>query len=103
VFARTGGVWSLQKKFTKDLVEFGISASISGDTIVVGARRFNGSQGQAFVFVKADGLWSEQQMLAASDGARLDRFGNSVAISGDAIVIGAPFDQVGENMDQGSA
>ena len=106
VFTRTGGVWSQQTKFVKQLIEFGISASISGDTIVVGARHQNigdnSSQGAAYVFVKAGGVWSEQQMLISSDGAANDRFGYSVAISGDAIVIGAPFAQIGANEVQGS-
>ncbi|GEM_PF-2515464 len=103
VFARSGGVWSQQQKLTVALSEFGISASISDDTIVVGARNENGGQGAAHVFVKMNGVWSEQQTLTASDGADNDRFGNSVSISGDAIIVGSPFDQVGENENQGSA
>jgi hypothetical protein len=42
-------------------------------------------------------------MLIASDGAHNDRFGNSVAMSGETIVIGAAFSQIGENVNQGSA
>jgi uncharacterized repeat protein (TIGR01451 family) len=45
----------------------------------------------------------EQAKLTASDGATTDLFGVSVAVSGDTIVIGAVVDDVGTNLDQGSA
>lgn len=77
--------------------EFGTSVSISGDTIVVGARFHdtNGktAQGAAYVFVKPTNGWSsmtETAKLTASDGAANDQFGISVAIDGDTIAIGAP-------------
>ena len=41
--------------------------------------------------------------LTASDGAADDRFGLSVAISGDQIVAGAFRDDIGTKTDQGSA
>ncbi|MFQ5493855.1 MAG: FG-GAP repeat protein, partial [Phycisphaerae bacterium] len=73
---------------------FGASVAISGDTIVVGARLDdeNGSDsGSAYVFVRSGTGWSEQAKLQASDGAAFDRFGTSVSISGDTIVVGSPF------------
>lgn len=45
----------------------------------------------------------EQAKLTASDGAALDFFGWSVAISGDTVVVGAVLDDIGANADQGSA
>jgi FG-GAP repeat len=48
-----------------------------------------GSPGAAFVFVRNNGVWSQQQELTASDAAFLDFFGNSVAISGDTAIVGA--------------
>ncbi len=111
VFARTSGVWSEQQKLTSSDAGggdgFGSSAAISGETIVVSAPRKqiggNPFQGAAYVFVKAGGVWSEQQKLIASDGKKADGFGTSVAIDGETIVAGAPFDPVGGNDDQGSA
>ena len=45
------------------------------------------------IFLKnVDGTWSETAKLNASDGASDDRFGVSVAISGDAAIVGAPGD-----------
>ncbi len=38
---------------------FGRSATIRGDTVVVGARTVNGTPGGAYVFVKPPGGWSD--------------------------------------------
>ena len=75
---------------------FGYSVSIDGDTAVIGAYGDddNGSySGSAYVYVRSNGVWSEQAKLTASDGAASDRFGYSVSIDGDTAVIGAYFDQ----------
>ena len=44
-----------------------------------------------------------KQQLTASDGAAGDHFGGSVALSGDTALVGAYWDDVGANADQGSA
>lgn len=46
----------------------------------------------------------KEQELTASSAHMLDRFGWSVSISGDGnvIAVGAPFDDIGRNLDQGS-
>lgn len=91
--------------------QFGGSVALSGDTVVVGARFHdvvaNANQGSAYVFVKPAGGWSgslsENAKLTASDGAKFDHFGGSVALSGDTMVVGADFGNSGTNNDQGSA
>jgi hypothetical protein len=45
----------------------------------------------------------QQAQLTGVDGAASDRFGLSVAISGDTAVVGANCDTVGANVNQGSA
>ncbi len=45
----------------------------------------------------------EQAKLTASDGAAVDGFGSSVAISGDTVVVGAVGADINANADQGSA
>lgn len=86
---------------------FGVSVAVSGSTAVVGASLAdvgaNGDQGAAYVFVRTGTVWSQQAKLTASDGAAGDRFGTSVAISGETVVVGAPNDTVGANAGQGSA
>ena len=51
------------------------------------------------VFTRADGVWSEQVKLLASDGVGTDHFGADVALDGDTLVIGAN----GDMDDPGSA
>jgi len=83
---------------------FGISVAISGDTVVVSAFYDNVGasldQGSAYVFTRAGSTWSQQQKLTASDGGAA---GNSVAISGDTVVVGDSQDGIGANANQGSA
>ena len=85
----------------------GSSVAISGETVVVGAPDDDDAagsrQGSAYVFVRSGGVWSQQQKLLASDGAEEDRFGTSVAISGETVVVGAPDDDDAMGSRQGSA
>jgi hypothetical protein len=46
--------------------------------------------------------WSEKQKILASDGGINDRFGNSVDINGNDIIIGSYFDDVSAQMNAGS-
>ncbi|MBS1797330.1 MAG: carboxypeptidase regulatory-like domain-containing protein, partial [Acidobacteria bacterium] len=111
VFTRNGAAWTPQAKLTasdgaaNDL--FGISAAINGDTVVIGAQSddvgANADQGSAYIFVRSGVSWTPQAKLTASDGAAGDQFGGSAAIDGNTVVIGAYFDDVGANADQGSA
>ena len=75
---------------------FGHSVAISGDTVVVGAPDKDGPfsyRGAAYLFERNQGgadSWGQVEKLTASDAADDDHFGNSVAISGDTVVVGAP-------------
>ena len=70
---------------------FGHSVAIDGDTVVVGARGVNTQTGAAYVFRTTDGwdTYVEVAKLTASDGAYEDLFGQSVAINGATVVVGA--------------
>ena len=83
--------------------QFGFSVSVDGDTAVIGAPRKNSAQGAAYVFVFNGTTWSQQAELTAKGGAAGDNFGNSVSVSGDTALIGAPYHQVGTNAGQGEA
>jgi hypothetical protein len=81
---------------------FGVSVSLSGDTVVVGAYTKNSAAGAAYVFDRNQGgtnNWGQVQELAASDAAAHDQFGYSVSISGDTVVVGAN----GKNSNTGAA
>jgi trimeric autotransporter adhesin len=89
---------------------FGASVSIAGDTIVVGAPfrevARHTDQGAAYVFVKPASGWrnaTPTAKLTAAGGAVDEFFGESVAISGRTIVVGAPSHKVGKNAMQGTA
>jgi len=57
----------------------------------------------AVLFVPSAVGLGQQAKLTASDGGASDRFGGSVAISGDTAVVGSYTDDVGANTNQGSA
>ncbi len=109
VFVRSGGTWAQQAYLKASNAgagdEFGYSVSISGETIVVGAREEDSSatgidgdqadnsaaqSGAAYVFVRNDGVWSQQAYLKASNTGAGDEFGYFVSVAGDSIVVGAP-------------
>ncbi|MAE45816.1 MAG: integrin [Planctomycetes bacterium] len=108
VFFRSGGTWSQQaylKASNTDASDFfGWSVALDGDTVVVGADSessnatgVNGNQldnsadssGAAYVFVRSDGIWSQQAYLKASNTESNDTFGTSVALDGDTLMVGA--------------
>ena len=108
VFGRNqGGAdnWGEVKKLTASDAQagdqFGISVAISGDTAVVGAylEDAGGSNaGAAYVFQRDQGgagNWGEVTKLLASDAEADDRFGQSVAVSGDTAVAGARLEDAG--------
>jgi hypothetical protein len=111
VFVRQGGVWEQQAYLKASNTGagdgFGIHVTISGDTIVVGviweasnAIGVNGDEtdnsevgsGAAYVFVRTGTTWTQQAYLKASNTEADDQFGHSVAVSGDTVVIGAPYE-----------
>ena len=58
--------------------------------------------GSAYVFDWDGTNWIEQPKLTASDAAGNDRFGNSVSVSGDRVVVGA-WGNDDDGTDSGSA
>ncbi len=91
--------------------EFGESVAISGNTIVVGTPNYvdpatNVEQGGAYVFTKPASGWAhvtQTARLTAAEGQSEELFGACVSISGDTIVVGAPFRAVGRHAGQGVA
>ena len=97
VFTRSNDSWSRQQRLSAadgaDGDGFGFRVALDGDTAVVGAY-FAGvdgkpQQGAAYIFVRTGTTWQQQQKLVAADGAAGDQFGQSLAIAGDTVVIGA--------------
>ncbi len=96
IFDLAGGEWKETKLVASDGAAFdlfGQSVALSGDRLVVGAVRNdeNGTDsGAVYVFELQGDQWVETAKLLASDGSGGDWFGNSVALSGDRLVVGAP-------------
>lgn len=89
-------VWVEQKVAANSGAEFdnfGNSVAIEGNTAVIGAARAgvgtNNNPGAAYVFIRENGVWSQQAKLTADDGVDRDNFGKSVALAGNTAVIGA--------------
>jgi hypothetical protein len=94
-FVRSGTTWTQQASFLAgdgaSWDWFGSSVSVSGNTVVVGASQMMSGNGAAYVFVGSGATWVQEAKLIASDGARGDRFGCSVSVSGDTAVVGASY------------
>jgi hypothetical protein len=111
VFARSGEGWDQQAQLTASGgaggVAFGTSVAVSAGTAVVGAFAdtigATSSQGSAYVFARSGEDWSREAHLIASDGAVRDFFGQSVAVRGDVVAVGAADHDVDAVADQGAA
>jgi hypothetical protein len=111
VFKRAGGNWSQQQKLTGEAgggsEGFGISVSVSGNRIAVGAFTFDvgvhSSQGVVFIFTQANGVWTQSQKLTSDDGATDDAFGYGVALSANTLAVGAIYRIIANKADQGAA
>ncbi len=111
VYRRTNNAWS-QEAYIKaanndSSDQFGIDVSISGDTIVVGAigedsnmttitnggwtssDDSNSYSGAVYVYKRTDTSWALEAYIKAANNNANDKFGNSVAIAGDTIAVGA--------------
>ena len=88
---------------------FGVPIALSGDTLAVGATgEDNGTgtygnqsdnnlsrSGAVYVFTRSAGTWSQEQYLKASNPGEQDRFGGSLALSGDTLAVGARYEDSG--------
>ncbi len=82
-------------------------AGAQPDIAVVGLRYDDigttADRGSANIYkLNSSGVWVFEAKLTASDGVAGDAFGYSVAIFGNTVVVGAPFDDI-TLLDQGSA
>jgi hypothetical protein len=103
VFVRSGASWVQQVKLTLPGTQdryFGAAVALSGDSIAVGG--FNegsplppanpitdGQLGAVWIFTRAGAVWSQEAYLVASNRRAYSRFGYSVAIEGDRLLVGA--------------
>jgi hypothetical protein len=102
-FVRDGAAWTQQAKLLAAdggaNHQFGVSVALSGDDALVGADRIQA----AYVFQRSGAAWAQQERLVGADTTASDRFGAAVALDGDTALVGAYYDDIGANVDQGSA
>lgn len=114
VYTREGGSWvrtqelgpllpSIDSEFSWIADDFGWDLALDGDRLAVGAPRTRsggrGAEGAVYMFARTGGVWAYQERLVhpdfdASVGSRSNdnRFGSSVALQGDTLVVGSPGD-----------
>ena len=102
-FAYAAGGWTHAQTLTipageeHNDAEFGAAVALDAGTLAVGAPRNpspEGNQGLVYTFSGDDGAWAPRQTLIAHDASRGARVGAAVAVSGTAVVAGAPDDDI---------
>ncbi|MDX2034245.1 MAG: hypothetical protein SF339_26455 [Blastocatellia bacterium] len=111
VFIRSSGNWLFQQKLlavdgaAKD--QFGAAVAISGETIVAGALLDDlgtkDDAGSAYVFERTGTTWASREKLTSEFPVARDLFGAAIALSGNELIIGAPFADPYEKNDSGIA
>lgn len=91
--------WLLKQKLTaadgSDNDQFSWSVALDNNTAVIGARFDDDmgiNSGSAYVFTRSGDSWGLQEKLTASDGAPGNQYSWSIALQGDTVIIGNPFD-----------
>jgi hypothetical protein len=110
IYQLTGGNWVIMQQITDATGTaynfFGNSVAISGNYAIVGASYDvvggNNEQGSVSFYQLINGNWVLMQKITDATGAANDFFGSSVAISGNYAIVGAKYDDVGSNSNQGS-
>ncbi len=114
IFHFNGTSWDTGTQITATDAEagdqFGTSVSIDGNFAIIGAQNedttFNDDAGAAYIFqlTSAPNNWGEVAKFRAATAQVGANFGNSVAISGDYAIVGAPFEnETGVGVNTGSA
>ena len=97
VFTRNGNDWTQTRKLVapdaRAEEHYGWSVALDGATGLVGAKdsilnRHEPAQGAVYVY-DAGSAWTQTQKLWALDSRSHDQFGQSVALSGDTLMVGS--------------
>jgi hypothetical protein len=97
VFSPNGTTWTQTQILSladgTGFDNFGSAIALDGDRLVIGAHGVvfgdNFGQGAAYFFTRSASGFTQAQQIIADDGALNDNFGNSAAMVGDTLFIGA--------------
>ncbi len=96
-FEMVGGSWMETGMYEVDPAfqdtGLGVSVDLTGDTAVIGAANTN-DPGAVYVYERSGVNWNRVQRLRPDNLGDFATFGNSVAIKGDSLVVGAYQDTV---------
>jgi hypothetical protein len=98
LYELVSGVWTETAHLTAtggiDYDYFGNALALDGNRLLIGAALADFT-GAVYSFELNAGVWTEQQTLGAGDGAPSNLFGSALALEGDVLMIGTPFDDAG--------
>lgn len=104
IYSKTSGSWvkeatlSASDKTSGDSFGSSVDIDSTGTRVIVGAKIANPAgktdAGEAYVFVRSDTTWTQEQVITSAPTVISAQFGFSVAIDdgGNRIVIGAPYE-----------
>jgi hypothetical protein len=107
IFYWSGSSWAQQGSFIKPSIEtandeFGTSVSISENYAVIGVPFNNSSTGCVYIFTRNGTSWGSEDKIVANDASTGDKFGYSVKLSGDYIIVGAREADIGSVSNAGA-
>lgn len=105
IYKRTGANWAREAQIkpsqtASDEYYFGFALDLDADTLVVGAKGDdnNGTNsGAVYVYTRSGEIWTEEAFVEAVNVDAGDEFGYSVAVDGDTLVVGAPYEDSGNS------
>lgn len=94
VFVFDGASWVQQTRLSAPdgpaSEGFGVALALEGERLLIGADRAQSRSGAAYVYLRSGVNWLQEQRLSSDSPASGDLFGQSVALSADTALIGAP-------------
>jgi hypothetical protein len=97
IYTRTGDAWTLQQEIFPDLASSSFPEestnsmvlALQGDTLVLGARRWNGGDGRVFIYERSGTVWTQAQLfMSPQQTTNFDmNFGNQVRLDGNTLAV----------------
>lgn len=108
VFTRSGSIWTQNARLLpsdpQEGNNFGAALALQGSTAVIGSDAMDRTRpGTTYVFTNEAGTWTQALKLNATDPADADRFGRSVSLDGDLLLVGADNAPLENGMRPGAA
>ena len=95
VFTRSGAVWTrtqvLRAVTAATRNRFGFALDLDGDHAVIGAPGADDGDGRVYAYARSAGTYSPQSDWAPANAHGGDQFGWSIALSGERLLVSAPF------------